>query len=277
MKLSVVIPSYNGKHLLETAIPSLITACSSYAPYEIIVVDNGSTDLSAEYLREAYPDVNVVALPYNTGFTGAVNAGVKTAFGDVLLIINNDCYLPPEGLSAMMGFLEANPQYVATQPIVYKEDGSVENIGFVVDLWIGKAFPVTDPKATTISEGFQVRGDDTRYIYGLSGACLLIRKEAFTEAGMLDETFHSYLEDVDLALRLVAKGKKVFPTIAAACVHQHMSTSSGMGSYKEQRDFRNWIRIIRKHYPSRFLLRHAGTLFVERLRNANGLLKKVLQ
>lgn len=192
----------------------------------------------------------------------------------------------------------------------FPESLAVENIGFWVNTRIGKAIPETNASIfnSQFSNYKQTQGqhqkneipnqvprydrdrrDDTdkkwmlrqaqhdRSIYGLSGTCLLIRKEIFMKVGMWDESFHSYLEDVDLAIRLYKAGYKVAPCLDAEVTHEHMATSSKMGLYKEKKDVKNWWRLILKH-PDVFV--RPGTIFpllLERGRNINGLFKKILR
>jgi GT2 family glycosyltransferase len=94
---------------------------------------------------------------------------------------------------------------------------------------------------------------------------------------MFDESFHSYLEDVDLFIRLNKNGYHYSPLLSASCVHFHMSTSKKMGFYKEYHDFANWIRIIFKNYSISFIIKHFPWLLVERLKNLSGILKKMVK
>jgi GT2 family glycosyltransferase len=180
----------------------------------------------------------------------------------------------------------------------------IENIGFWVDTRIGKAYPVTvnssskqeylDTRKGPLHPRNARSRDDTKpeslnacpsidcrlttddYLYGLSGTCLLIRKHVFEKVGMWDGSFHSYLEDVDLAIRLYKAGYKVAPCLDTEVTHEHMATSSKMGLYKEKQDVKNWWRLIIKH-PHVFV--RPGTIFpllLERGRNMSGLIKKFL-
>lgn len=274
MYLTIIIPTINGKKLLEKSLPVLVNALQDIHKHEIVAVDNNSRDGTENFLKTNYPKIEFIKLKKNKGFTGAVNAGAKRTKGEYLLILNNDCLVERDTITKMINFLDKKKQVVATQPIIYKYGtGEIENIGYMVDLYIGKAKVVTDPNFQFSIHNFRWN----RYLYGLSATCLLIRQDIFVKIGMFDESFHSYLEDVDLFFRLSKKGYHYRPTLSAKCLHLHMATSKRMGLYKQKQDFKNWIRIIVKHYTLPFILRHFPSLGIERLRNLNGIIKKLVK
>lgn len=227
----------------------------------IIVANTNSHDKDENHVHWRF-------LGKNKGFTGACNEGARIAKGNLLLFLNDDCNLSQDTLHKMIQYLDKNPRIVATQPIVYKPvtvnsiNKQVENIGFWVDTRIGKAIPVT------------VNSNSKQKIYGLSGTCMLIKKNVFEEVGGFDESFHSYLEDVDLTIRLHKAGHRVEPCLEAEVTHTHMATSSRMGLYKEIHDVKNWWRLVVKH-PDVFVhWSNLLPLLIERLRNVSGLVKK---
>lgn len=274
--ISVIIPTL----FPPSQLPEYAKALSRYRHVgEVIVVANTSgRDIDQDALHWRF-------LGKNRGYTGACNAGVRIAQGELLLFLNDDCELTEEALEAMVVYLKENADVVATQPIVMKRTANgewrkdsneagggeqIENIGFWIDTKVGKAYPVTE----TLNSKLETRREKNRGIYGLSGTCLLIRKDIFEKVGLWDETFHSYLEDVDMAIRLVKAGYKVAPCIDAEVTHEHMATSSRMGLYKQVRDVVNWWRIIRKH-PD--ILPMSIPLLFERSRNMSGLIKQMLR
>lgn len=266
--VSIIIPTFNGKvHLKESM--SKLNRSLTLVGNEIIIVDNGSSDGTGDFIRKNYKNCKYIKLNKNYGFTKAVNEGVKIAQGEYVLFLNNDCQIEKNTITELYNNLKLH-KLVATQPVVYSINGKIENIGYTIDTWLGKAKPVTDTK-------FNYRSLSARYIYGLSGACLLINKKVFEDMGMFDESFHSYLEDVDLFIRLNKASYKYAPSVSASCVHAHMSTSSKMGLYKEKQDFKNWIRIIIKNFELKFIVKHFPSLLTERLRNLNGILKKMIR
>lgn len=273
MQLSVVIPTLNGQALLQDSLPPLLEALKPFSKAEIIVVDNGSTDSTHDFVKKHYPDIHLIQLDQNYGFTRAVNDGLRKAKGEYVLILNNDCFVEKNTLSVLVSFLDKNKNLVATQPIVARPDRTIENIGYVVDLKVGKAAVVTDKNLIPMFDNKTMWG--VGFVYGLSAACLLIRRDVFKKVELLNEQFHSYLEDIDLFIRLARQGYQYAPCLEVVVTHRHMSTSATMKGYKEWHDLTNWIRIIIKNYPVTFILRHAGSLFVERLRNLSGWFKRM--
>lgn len=284
MDISVVIPTYNGKKHLEELLPSLDRALEGIPSSEIVIVDNHSTDGTEEYIAQTYPQIVFEPLPDNYGFTKAVNHGAHKAKGRLILMLNNDCFLTKTAINQMSTFLHNYPEYIATQPIVYKQNNTIENIGFTLDLTRAYALPVTHThflKGKLYKDSLHARSRQQvfqqNYLYGLSATCLLIHKDIFMDIGLFDESFHSYLEDVDLFLRLALSGYQYAPCLEAHCTHKHMGTSSKMGYYKEMRDLANWIRIIGKNYPRDYIVRHGFSLMIERTKNISGLVKKMVQ
>src|SRR3989344_2766069 len=235
MDISVVIPSYNGKHLLDVSLPHLYRSIPENISHEIIVVDNGSTDGTDLVISHQSSVVSrYIKLKHNYGFTRAVNEGIKKARGTYVLILNNDCFVEKDTIAALYTFLEKNNNYVATQPIIMKSEirmskseNHIENIGYVVDLKKGKA-EVVRHQSSAISRQPSVNIWKTGSVYGLSATCLLIRKDIIEKVGMFDESFHSYLEDVDLFIRLAMSGYNYAPCLDVHVTHQHMATSKKM-------------------------------------------------
>lgn len=267
--VSVIIPTFNGKKFLQKNLPLVFNAIKKIKNCEIILVDNNSNDKTENFIKKNFRKIKYLKLNKNYGFSYAINIGAKYSKSQYLLFLNNDCYINSSTILELIDFANKKRQYAATQPIVYAENGTIENIGFIIDAWRGFAKPITSIKelhkrSPTIN---------SRYIYGFSATCLLIRRDIFVKIGMFDESFHSYLEDVDLAIRLKKNGYKVAPCLESFCHHVHMGTSSHMGSFKAKHDLINWIRIVFKNYSFKFVAKHFPSLFIERLRNLSGYIK----
>ena len=276
MRTAIIIPTFNGKHLLEELLPKLLSELHQENVI-IKIVDNNSNDGTEKYLEtyQENPMIEVVKLTHNAGFTGGCNAGAGSGSEDVYLFLNNDCFLTQAVFREMVQALEKNPQVCAVQPVIKKKNGSIENAGFLMDKTIAKAQAVQDPDQYPDMNEYMKWNDSLDYFYGLSATCMAVRGHIFHSLRGFDDSFHSYLEDVDFAIRMAKAGHvySLLPNLEV--VHAHMATSSKMGSYKAKRDFVNWIRIIRKHYSAAYIRNHAGKLLVERGKNLNGVIKRI--
>ncbi len=305
MKFSIVIPSYNGDDLLNQSIPPLLQSIktTNIKDYEVIIIDqqtnpevNGQAprgwrlaegkDDSPEVKAER-AHLNIFTFPHPLGFASAANIGIKKAKGDYILLLNNDCLLYKNTIKNLLAFLKANKNIYFTQPIIKENDKEI--CGYNVRLNIAKAIPVlyhpkggwqkTPGVALWASPG--VKADKTIFshptFFGLSATCLLLRRQTFSGLGYFDESFHSYLEDIDFCFRAAKQNINYALCLTAKATHLHMQTSGKMGSYKAKHDLLNWIRIILKHYPAGYISLHFPSLFIERLRNLSGLIKTYTQ
>lgn len=281
MLLSVIIPTIKGKLLLKDSLPGLYEAIR-YAnikndEYEVIVIDNAQNAVTKRYVTSQYSNISYTSSTHNLGFAASVNLGIDAAQGRFILILNDDCFVKKTTIQQMIQFLTKNPNIYFTQPVIL--EGGKSTIGYRLDLNIAKAFPINDMqewrekrKQTNNKNPFM-----TSTLFGVSATCLLAKKEVFAMVGKFDASFHSYLEDVEFCLRASLSDIAYFPTLTASATHLHMQTSKTMKSYKSVHDFKNWIRIIAKHYPKTFIIKHFLSLTIERFRNAWGIVKQLLK
>jgi len=153
MKVSIIVPNYNGMNILRKCLVSLLQ--HDRKPDQIVVVDNGSSDNSVGTIKRDFPQVTLVALKANTGFTGANNAGLKVATGDMLVLLNNDCIVEPNWLNALLQRME-NPSVAAASSsmrdindtsIIDSAGGEIDWMGFSADAGRGEpASCFTEPK-----------------------------------------------------------------------------------------------------------------------------------
>ena len=215
---SVVIPNWNGRDLLAKYLPSVVAALEPFPASEVIVVDNGSTDGSAEFLRSKFPTVRLLALPENLGFGGGSNAGFAAAKNDIVILLNSD--------------MRVDKNFV--QPLL---DGFTDPLVFGVSCQI----LFTDPKKlrqeTGLTEGWWSQGavrvrhrmDEnikTLYpcFYGGGGSCAFDRRK-FLEVGGFDPLYHPfYLEDTDLGYVAWKRGWKILYQPASLVYHEHRGT-----------------------------------------------------
>jgi GT2 family glycosyltransferase len=215
---SVVIPNWNGRDLLARYLPSVITALAKNPANEVIVVDNGSTDGSAAYVRAEFPHVKLVALDRNLGFGGGSNAGFREANNDIVVLLNNDMRVEPDFLGHLLeGFADPAVFAVSCQ-IFFKDPERIrEETGLTQGWWQDGALRVrhrADPAVTGLFPCF----------YGGGGSCAFDRRK-FHELGGFDELFAPfYFEDTDLGYMAWKRGWKVLYQARSVVHHEHRGT-----------------------------------------------------
>jgi len=250
-RVSVVVPSWNGRHHLEVLLPSL--AAQTTSDFETVVVDNASSDGTVEWLAREWPDVRVVALPENAGFAGPVNRGIEAARGDHVALVNNDVELDPRFLETLLATLDAYPAAgsVAARMVVFRDRGVIDGAGDEL-LWSGTAHPRGRGEPVA-------RWDEPGEVFSASGGAALYRGDALADVGLLDEDFFAYQEDVDWGFRARLAGWSCRYEPRAIAYHVGGGTTESKAAahplvYRLNR--RNGVALVLKNYPARSLLRH---------------------
>jgi len=241
--VSVIIVNWNGKHLLGECLDSL--AAQSFKDFEVIVVDNGSRDGSAEYLRGHYPAVNTVALSENRGYAGGNNAGAAVAKGKYLAFLNNDTKTDSVWLEHLVNEAEKGPATIgmwASKIVSYDNPSVIDNVGLLL-------YP--DGLARGKGRLEQDRGQYDRRTEAFfpSGCAGLYRRELLNSTGLFDEEFFAYADDVDLGLRARLAGWGCIYVPSAKVHHKYSSSSSAYSPFKAFLVERNRIWVLLKYYP----------------------------
>jgi GT2 family glycosyltransferase/glycosyltransferase involved in cell wall biosynthesis len=215
---SLVIPNWNGKDLLKRFLPSWLAAISRHPGSEIIVVDNGSTDGSAVWLAENYPEVRVLALPRNLGFGGGSNAGIRAAKNDIVVLLNSDMRVEPDFLAPLLaGFSDEQVFAVSCQIFLGDSTKRREETGLTHGLWRDGALWVSHTEDAAVDRLFPC-------FYGGGGSCAFDRRK-FLELGGFDSLLAPfYIEDTDLGLMAWKRGWKVLYQPASIVHHEHRGT-----------------------------------------------------
>lgn len=254
-KLSIIIVNFNQKELTLACLGSIIKNQPAFS-YEVIVVDNGSSDGSIEAISKIFPEVMILSLSENAGFGRANNLGVQKCSGELLLFLNNDTRVVNNVLSEMVNFLETQPQAAAGGAALTDGSGQPDiatgsfpgfRTEFFASLGLDKLFK-KNPFFSTYYLNFLSLKQPLE-VDLISGADLIIRRAVFEKIGGFDENFFFYYEDIDLCLRLKKAGYKIFYLPKAKIIHQRGST---IGSISEQK-FLEWRRsrlyFYKKNYP----------------------------
>ena len=249
--VSIIIPNWNGESLLKDCLSSLVNL--NYPKFEIIVVDNNSTDNSVNLVKIAFKDVLIVTNPTNLGFAGACNAGIKAAKGDIIALFNNDASADPSWLLRLVNTtLEAENIAIAAGPIFYAQPSKLLwSAGMRIDAVTGIEWRVGHKKEIKeVRNSNDIDSNDFDY---LTGCAIVITKKAIDVVGLFDETFFLYGEDVDWTFRAIRLGYKFKFNSSAFAWHnasfsRRKNPSKGYYFFIRAR-FRNYFI----HYPLRYL------------------------
>jgi N-acetylglucosaminyl-diphospho-decaprenol L-rhamnosyltransferase len=228
-EVSAILVNYNAGTDLELALRSIAADCATI-PWEAVVVDNASTDHSAA-VAESFPHTSLIRNPTNIGFGRAVNQAVGRSKAPLLLLMNPDCRLQPGAVSTLQLVLAAMPSCAVVGPKILDPDGAVQGsargdpdmltglFGRTGALRVLLPFlPVA--RRNVVVEDAVRSGAASVVVDWLSGACLLVRRDAFLAAGGFDERFFLYWEDADLCRRLRGRGYEIRYVPGAVAVHQ---------------------------------------------------------
>ncbi len=221
--VSIIIVSFNARKHLEGCLNSL-TSHPPGTPHEIVVVDNASTDGSAEMVKSRWPEVKVIEQSRNGGFAAGNNAGTRATDGALILLLNNDTVVPQGAVDVLVERLLAHPEAAVAGPRLTDGNGRAElSFGRMIS-------PLNElrQKLTMLLYRYRVWGFARRIerateveqeVDWVSGACLLVRRADAEQAGLLDERYFLYAEDVDFCAAIRALGRGVIFTPAAHVVH----------------------------------------------------------
>ena len=215
---SVVIPNWNGRDLLEKYLPSVVAAMAGNPANEVIVVDNASTDGSAEFVKEHFPSVRLLPLPRNLGFGGGSNAGFRAAKNDIVVLLNSDMRVDPDFLQPLLdGFTDQNVFAVSCQIFFSDPNKKREETGLTQLWWQGGQFRVRHRLDDQIKKAFPC-------FYAGGGSSAFDRSK-FLELGGFDELLRPfYLEDTDLGMLAWKRGWKVLYEPRSIVFHEHRGT-----------------------------------------------------
>lgn len=239
----VLVLNWNGCHHLEACLPSLVE--TQYGNWCPVVVDNGSTDGSQTWVRENYPQVRLMDLGRNLGFTGANNAGMRMAItqgADYVVLLNNDTRVDPDWLWALVAAAEENQQIAICQAQQRTWDGRHEIRFEFIPEWTegrGVKVPLQEP------------GPVEPRPYACGGE-MFLRCDALQRIGLFDERYFIYNEDVDLSLRAWIFGYHVMLVPASVVYHQTHGTMSG-SARRSFLGYRNGLTTTLKLYQRQTL------------------------
>ena len=267
-EISIVIVNWNGASHLPVCLNAL--RAQTCRPFEVIVADNASRDGSLQLLARDYPEVKVVALPENRGFTGGNNAGIRAAQGEFVVLLNNDTEADPRWLEEVMAAFERHPEagLVASKMKLFDRRDTFHTAG---DFYRLDGIP-GNRGVWEIDRG---QYDREEAVFSACGGSAAYRKAMLDQIGLFDEDFFYSCEDIDLAWRAQLAGWKC--VYAPRAVVYHKLSATGGGATASFYDGRNFLYVLAKDYPSSLwkkhrgaIIRKQGSLFAEALRAWRG-------
>jgi GT2 family glycosyltransferase len=233
--VSIVVVSYNSQAYLRQALEPV-----SGGPYEVIVVDNASTDGTRLLVRSDFPSVRLLELDANIGFGAACNEGMRIARGRYFLLMNPDAWPVGDAVAELVGFADPRPRLGATGPVLRFPDGRPQRSSFGTPsaFWLGAPAFTSSPSTRTRRP---------RGAIVLVGAALLLRRGAVAEIGGFDPRFFMFNEEVDLCTRLRRASWEIEPCPTAAFVHVGGASTSQVASSMYREQLRGHLLYLAKH------------------------------
>jgi GT2 family glycosyltransferase len=283
MDLSVVIVSYNVKYYLEQCLRSVFRSQGKWE-MEVFVVDNNSSDGSVEYLSARFPQVKFIANKDNRGFSCANNQALRQAKGRYMLLLNPDTILTENTLTDTLQYLDEHPEVGASGTAMYGRDGRFawESRRGVPTPWTAFCKMVGLTALFPHSRRFgryhmrYLNREEANYIEVISGAYMMLRREALEQVGLLDESFFMYGEDIDLSYRMLQGGWKN-AYIPSPILH-YKGESTQKSSYRYVHIFYEAMLIFfDKHFSKRYRLLALLIRLAVYLRAGIDVLKRLMQ
>jgi GT2 family glycosyltransferase len=270
--VAVVIPNWNGLDGLEDCLASL--RAQSY-PAHIVLVDNGSVDLSVAMVEKKFPEVEIVQLDRNYGFAGGVNAGIRKSLEQKFTytaLFNNDAVAHKDWLKHLVAALQQDTEKgMAACTFMSMDKSHYDSTGDQFTIW---GLPYPRGRGESIGNTYA----DSTQIFSVSGGSSLYRNAVFKRVGLFDEDFFAYYEDVDMSFRARLAGFSAVYAPQAIAYHKIGGTSGKMKGFTTYQSFKNMPIILVKDVPGpilwhmapRFILAYA-TFGISALQRGHGL------
>lgn len=243
-RVSVIVLNYNGKLLIEECIKAVLA--QTYNDYELIVVDNGSTDDSPDYIRKTFPDrLNIIELKTNHGFAEGNNVGIEEAKGHYVALLNNDAVADQRWLERIMAAAETSEKSFgmwASKILFYDDKTVIDTAGHLI-------YPDGLNRGRGKGETDSGQYDKMEEVFFPSGCAALYLRDVLALIGGFDKDFFAYGDDTDIGLKAQLSGWKCLYVPDAVVYHKSSSTAGMYSPFKAYLVERNRIWILIKYFP----------------------------
>ena len=247
-KVSIIIVNWNGRHLLEACLASLRR--QTFQDREVILVDNGSTDGSVQWLADQHPEVQVVALTSNQGFCGGNNAGIRVARGEYIVLLNNDTEVEPEWLEALVTHIAGDRSIAAC-------DSKILYFGRRDTIWsAGAEYTIAGSSEWRAHGCRDEEITEPAEVFTANACSAIYARRVLEEIGELDEDFFAGYEDVDWSFRARLRGYRIVNVPASRVYHKVSATHRFNSPTYVYHGQRNVLAVFVKNMPTRLLLKY---------------------
>jgi len=243
-RVTVVVPNWNGERFLEICLSSL--RLQTFRNFETLLVDNGSSDGSVGFVEENFPEVRVIRLPENRGFSAAVNAGIMVSEANLVALLNNDTEVDPGWLEALVRAAAEHPEagFFASKLVDFRDRRLLDGAG---DALRKSGLPYR------LGHGERDRGQFEReaFVFSACAAAALYRRSVFEEIGLFDEDFFSNCEDWDVGFRAQLAGYRCVYVPGSVVYNVGSASTGGQKSALNTRlGAQNGINVLVKNLPA---------------------------
>ena len=262
MKTAVVILNYNTRNYLEQFLPGLLASCEGLDA-QVIVADNASADSSANFMQSHFPEVPLIVLEKNYGFTGGYNRALQMIEADYYVLINSDIEVPKGWLGPLVEWMDSHPECGACGPklLSWHQRDTFEYAGAAGGFLDRYGYPFCRGRIMQKVEKDHGQYDQPADVLWCSGACLMVRSSVWKALGGLDDRFFAHMEEIDLCWRMQLRGWKVTMVPSSYVYHIGGGTLPNESPFKLRLNYRNNLLMLENNLPATL-----GSRFKTRIR-----------
>ena len=263
VKCAVVILNWNGMEFLKKFLPGVLD-CSTGDEINIYVADNGSEDGSAEYVVENFKSVKLIRLDKNNGFAGGYNLALEQIEARYYVLLNSDIEVTHGWLDPLISYMESNPDTASCQPKIlsFLQKDKFEYAGAAGGFIDRFGYPLCRGRILYRTEKDEGQYNDQTNIFWSTGACMVVRAEAWKRCGGFDPDFFAHMEEIDLCWRFHKSGYRVVYIPHSVVYHVGGGALPYNSPFKTFLNFRNSLYLLYKNLPDKNLHRR---LFIRKV------------
>lgn len=248
--VTIVILNWNGRKFLEQFLPSVVA--TRYENFEVLLVDNGSTDDSVAFVNAQYPELRLLELDQNYGFTEGNNKALPHVETPYYVLLNSDVEVEPDWLGPLVEVMEADPKVASVQPklLAFHQKDHFEYAGAAGGYLDRLAYPFSQGRLFDVCEKDTAQYEQGKEIMWATGACCLIRKSVTDEIGLFEGRYFAHMEEIDFCWRAQNYGYKIWYTPKSKVYHVGGGTLKRENPFKTFLNVRNSLATLIKNFPS---------------------------